>query len=195
MLVTQHCNNSRTLIITDKSSVRTNVHNVGKQSISFMATDKKEKKIQVRAYSEETHTLSTVKTANEVSFLHVDHATCVNKFFLVCFYPLVFPTGSFSFLACTLFSLNLINLLALSRDVPPQDYNIIPVYIDQSILMKINMKWKNGKTSKKLPREIRSVWNTKSSIHLFKTGNSVVYSEPNDAGTTELGKTCHNHFG
>ena len=49
--------------------------------------------------------------------------------------------------------------------------------------------------SKKLSREIRSVWNTKSSIHLFKTGNSVAYSEPNDAGTTELGKICHNHFG
>ena len=63
-----------TLIITDKSSVRTNVHNVGKQSISFMATDKKEKKKQVRAYSEETHTLSTVKTANEVIFLHADRS-------------------------------------------------------------------------------------------------------------------------
>ena len=49
--------------------------------------------------------------------------------------------------------------------------------------------------SKKLPGEIRSVWNTKSSIHLFKTGNSVVYSEPKDAATTELGKICHNHFG
>ena len=56
-------------------------------------------------------------------------------------------------------------------------------------------KWKNGKKcQKKLPREIRSVWNTKPSIHLFKTGNSVVFSEPNDAGTTELGKICHNHF-
>ena len=76
MLVTQHCNNSRTLIITDKSSVRTNVHNVGKQSISFMATDKKEnkKQKQVRAYSEETHTLSTVKTANEVIFLHANRS-------------------------------------------------------------------------------------------------------------------------
>ena len=42
---------------------------------------------------------------------------------------------------------------------------------------------KTGKMSKKLPREIRSVRNTKSSIHLFKTGNSVVYSEPSDAGT------------
>ena len=54
---------------------------------------------------------------------------------------------------------------------------------------------KTGKMSKKLPREIRSVWNTKPSIHLFKTGNSVVYSEPKDAATTELGKICHNHFG
>ena len=34
---------------------------------------------------------------------------------------------------------------------------------------------KTAKMSKKLPREIRSVWNTKPSIHLFKTGNSVVY--------------------
>ena len=42
--------------------------------------------------------------------------------------------------------------------------------------------------SKKLPREIRSVWNTMPSIHLFKPGNSVVYSEPKDAGTPELGK-------
>ena len=77
MLVTQHCNNSRTLFITDKPSVRTNAHNVGKQSISFMITDKKKKikkKIQVRAYSEETHTLSTVKTANEVIFLHADRS-------------------------------------------------------------------------------------------------------------------------
>ena len=49
--------------------------------------------------------------------------------------------------------------------------------------------------SKKLPREIRSVWNTMPSIELFKTGNSVVYSELKDAGTTELGKICHNHFG
>ena len=57
-------------------------------------------------------------------------------------------------------------------------------------------KWKNGKNvQKKLPREIRSVWNTKPSIHLFKTGNSVVYSEPKDAATTELGKICQNHFG
>ena len=73
MLVTQHCNNWRTLIITNKPCVRTNVHNVGKQSIAFMVTDKKKKKkIQVRAYSEETHTLSTVKTANEVIFLHAD---------------------------------------------------------------------------------------------------------------------------
>ena len=39
-----------------------------------MATDKKEKKKQVRAYSEETHTLSTVKTANEVIFLHADRS-------------------------------------------------------------------------------------------------------------------------
>ena len=57
-------------------------------------------------------------------------------------------------------------------------------------------KWKNGKNvQKKLLREIRSVWNTKPSIHLFKTGNSVVFSEPKDAGTTELGKICQNHFG
>ena len=54
-----------------------------------MATDN-EKKKQVSPYSEETYTLSTVKTANEVSFLHTDHATCVNKFFLLCFFPLVF---------------------------------------------------------------------------------------------------------
>ena len=47
----------------------------------------------------------------------------------------------------------------------------------------------------KLPREIRSVWNTKPSIYFFKTGNSVVYSEPKDAGTSELGKICQNHFG
>ena len=107
------------------------------------------------------------------------------------------PTGSFSFLACTLFSLNLINLLALSRDVPPQDYNIIPVYIDKSILIKIILlrSGKTGKMSKKLTREIRSVWNTKPTIHLFKTGNSVVYAEPKDAATTELGEICHNHFG
>ena len=61
------------------------------------------------------------------------------------------PTGSFSFLACTLFSLNLINLLALSRDVPPQDYNIITVYIDKSILIKIILlrSGKTGKMSKK----------------------------------------------
>ena len=39
-----------------------------------MATDKKEKKKQVRAYSEETHTLSTVKTANEVIFLHTNRS-------------------------------------------------------------------------------------------------------------------------
>ena len=50
---------------------------------------------------------------------------------------------------------------------------------------------KTGKMSKKLPGEIRSVWNTKPSIHLFKTGNSVVYSESKDAATTELGKICH----
>ena len=49
--------------------------------------------------------------------------------------------------------------------------------------------------SKKLTREIRSVWNTKPTIHLFKTGNSVVYAEPKDAATTELGEICHNHFG
>ena len=55
---------------------------------------------------------------------------------------------------------------------------------------------KKGKiVKKKLPGEIRSVWNTKSSIHLFKTGNSIVYSEPKDAATTELGKICHHHFG
>ena len=54
-----------------------------------MATDN-EKKKQVSPYSEETYTLSTVKTENEVIFLHADHATCVNKFFLVCFFPLVF---------------------------------------------------------------------------------------------------------
>ena len=48
--------------------------------------------------------------------------------------------------------------------------------------------------SKKLTREIRSVWNTKPTIHLFKTGNSVVYAEPKDAATTELGEICHNHF-
>ena len=53
-----------------------------------MATDNKKK--QVRPYVEETYTLSTVKTTNEVIFLHADHATCVNKFFLVCFFPLVF---------------------------------------------------------------------------------------------------------
>ena len=108
------------------------------------------------------------------------------------------PTGSFSFLACTLFSLNLINLLAPSLDVPPQDYNIIPIYIDKSMLIKIILlrSGKTGKMSKKkLLGEIRSVWNTKPSIHLFKTGNSVVYSEPKDAATTELGKICHNHFG
>ena len=95
-----------------------------------------------------------------------------------------------------LFSLNLINLLAPSRDVPPQDYNIIPIYIDKSMLIKIILlrRGKTGKMSKKLPREIRSVWNTKPSIHLFKTGNSVVYSEPKDAATTELGKICQNHF-
>ena len=40
---------------------------------------------------------------------------------------------------------------------------------------------KTGKMSKKLPREIRSVWNTMPSIHLFKPGNSVVYSDPKDA--------------
>ena len=54
---------------------------------------------------------------------------------------------------------------------------------------------KRGKCQKKLPREIRSVWNTKPSIYFSKTGNSVVYSEPKDAGTTELGKICQNHFG
>ena len=32
---------SKTLIFTDTPNVRTSVHNVGKQSISFMATDKK----------------------------------------------------------------------------------------------------------------------------------------------------------
>jgi len=53
---------------------------------------------------------------------------------------------------------------------------------------------KREKCQKKLPREIRSVWNTKPSIHLFKTGNYVVYSEPKEAGTTELGKICHNHL-
>ena len=97
-----------------------------------------------------------------------------------------------------LFSLNLINLLAPNRDVPPQDYNIIPIYIDKSMLIKIIVlrSGKTGKMSrkKKLPGEIRSVWNTKPSIHLFKTGNSVVYSEPKDAATTELGKICQNHF-
>ena len=66
------------------------------------------------------------------------------------------------------------------------------------MLIKIILlrRGKTGKMSKKLPREIRSssVWNTKPSIHLFKTGNSVVYSEPKDAATTELGKICHNHF-
>ena len=107
------------------------------------------------------------------------------------------PTGSFSFLACTLFSLNLINLLAPSRDVPPQDYNITPIYIDKSMLIEIILlrSGKTGKMSKKLPGEIRSVWNTKSSIHLFKTGNSVVYSEPKEPATTELGKICYHHFG
>ena len=54
---------------------------------------------------------------------------------------------------------------------------------------------KTGKMSKKLPGEIRSVWNTMPSIHLFKPGNSAVYSEPKDAGTPELGKICHHHFG
>ena len=39
--------------------------------MSFMATDNLKKK-QVRPYSEETYTLSTVKTANEVIFLHAD---------------------------------------------------------------------------------------------------------------------------
>ena len=65
------------------------------------------------------------------------------------------------------------------------------------MLIKIILlrRGKTGKMSKKLPREIRSVWNTKPSIHLFKTGNSVVYSEPKDAATTELGKICQNHFG
>ena len=48
--------------------------------------------------------------------------------------------------------------------------------------------------SKKMTREIRSVWNTKPSIHLFETGNSAVYAEQKDAATTELGKICHNHF-
>ena len=64
------------------------------------------------------------------------------------------------------------------------------------MLIKIILlrRGKTGKMSKKLPREIRSVWNTKPSIHLFKTGNSVVYSEPKDAATTELGKICQNHF-
>ena len=65
------------------------------------------------------------------------------------------------------------------------------------MLIKIILlrRGKTGKMLKKLPREIRSVWNTKPSIHLFKTGNSVVYSEPKDAATTELGEICHNHFG
>ena len=64
------------------------------------------------------------------------------------------PTGSFSFLACTLFSLNLFNLLAPSRDVPPQDYNIIPIYIDKSMLIKIIFLRSGitGKMSKKTAR-------------------------------------------
>ena len=49
--------------------------------------------------------------------------------------------------------------------------------------------------SKKLTREIRSVWNTTPTIHLFKTVNSVSYAEPKNAATTELGKICHNNFG
>lgn len=57
-----------------------------------------------------------------------------------------------------------------SGDVPLQDCNINPVYIDKSILMKIILLrgGKRGKMSKKLPREIRRVENTKSSIQLFK---------------------------
>ena len=73
----------------------------------------------------------------------------------------------------------------------------MPAYIDKSILIKIILlrSGKTGKMSKKLTREIRSVWNTTPTIHLFKTGNSVAYAEPKDAATTELGKICHNNFG
>ena len=101
-LVIQHYNNTRD-INTDlyKPSVRTNV---GKQSISFMATDiwkdlpTSFKKLKCVYISEENYTLSTVKTTNEVIFVHVDHATCVNKCFLLCFFS---PCISFDHLPAT----------------------------------------------------------------------------------------------
>ena len=48
-------------------------------------------------------------------------------------------------------------------------------------------RWKNRKNVKKTAkREIKECLEyTESSIQLFKTENSVVYSEPKDAGTTE----------
>ena len=44
------------------------------------------KKSKCVCISEETYTLSAVKPANELIFLHAaDHATCENKFFLFSF--------------------------------------------------------------------------------------------------------------
>ena len=62
-----------------KPSVQTDV---GKQSISFMATNVWKdlptplKKLKCVFISEVNYTLSTVRTTNEVIFLYADHATC-----------------------------------------------------------------------------------------------------------------------
>ena len=56
------------------------------------------------------------------------------------------------------------NQSSFSRDLPLQDCSINPVCIDKIILIKINLlrSGKTGKMPKKLPRELRSVWNTLS---------------------------------